>query len=676
MFQTISRLMASLRSFFPQPGAQGPARFRSRPSLEALEARQVLSTISEVHYWFASGEWYRQLLSGGKIEGLFPTAGEQGYLQYGCRLDDGNGADYLRVVYDFDLYLSPDKMVDAGDRVVWHDAMASWGSPVLGLSSFFNFPDRNDAVYQGAERHVSSYDGHTSAGMYSNLRIRNRETGQEFWAEVGYSDVTLTAAPAKPDVRLDTLAIDGDVLQIGYMVTGKLPKDDLTVRVAWSLDGAYSSDDTALANVRLKGSQLTAGSHNVSVPIGPGSGKLHLPGAGADPVTGDYYVVAQADPTNAVAEASEENNGAATRPDIRVSKVRFNDSSRSVAFDLSARDIPRDVTVRLYQSSSAKFSLASARELARQTVGANQVQGVFNLSSGPLVRDGNYLFVVADPDNRQWETNERNNVARCEPDVQLVGARFDGTIKKVAFDYQAWNLSDAVEVRLYQSDRETFDRSRSTELSRRSCGVRSTSGSFSLLTAPRPEDGKYLFVVADPDNKTGEANKQNGIARLDLPKTSAARTDLFQIRINRGVELGVGPLTAQGIEFIIEEILPDGSAGESRKLKFFAAGKGVNVKVPFSVLGTTDWLKFHTAKRMALDSFQGSGFITTLPGVSAGPLGTNTRMFLKFNGAGDQPVLFFKDNGDRTSWLYMSVSGNALGVTVFQATGGEWTISK
>src|SRR5262249_57295876 len=80
--------------------------------------------------------------------------------------------------------------------------------------------------------------------------------------------------------------------------------------------GIYLSDDTtfggdlALSTVTISAAaDLTVGTHTKSWTIGSGAGMIALPGAGAAEVNSDYYLLAVADPTDAIAETDTSSPG-------------------------------------------------------------------------------------------------------------------------------------------------------------------------------------------------------------------------------------------------------------------------------------------------------------------------------------------------------------------------------
>src|SRR5581483_7326736 len=89
-------------------------------------------------------------------------------------------------------------------------------------------------------------------------------------------------------------------LQVEYdIVGGAAPTFD--IGFYRSADAVYGSD-TFVSSITLTGTDLDPGHHSKTFTIGSGSGQVPLPGAGAADVNTDYYLLAVADPTNAVSE--------------------------------------------------------------------------------------------------------------------------------------------------------------------------------------------------------------------------------------------------------------------------------------------------------------------------------------------------------------------------------------
>src|SRR5262249_17980554 len=75
-----------------------------------------------------------------------------------------------------------------------------------------------------------------------------------------------------------------------------------------STDTRWDGGDIALSTVHITAPpDLTLRVHTKTLALGTGPGQVALPGAGAADVDADYYLLAVADPTNAVANEGSDN---------------------------------------------------------------------------------------------------------------------------------------------------------------------------------------------------------------------------------------------------------------------------------------------------------------------------------------------------------------------------------
>jgi len=117
------------------------------------------------------------------------------------------------------------------------------------------------------------------------------------------------------DVQLLAAIADGhQTLTLEYLIAGGAV-GALQVGLYASDDAAFDALDTAICTINLDApGDLVAGVHQKDFAIGAG-GDVVVPGAGADERTGDYWLLAVADPDNAIpeddADAFNEDNTAA-----------------------------------------------------------------------------------------------------------------------------------------------------------------------------------------------------------------------------------------------------------------------------------------------------------------------------------------------------------------------------
>ena len=112
------------------------------------------------------------------------------------------------------------------------------------------------------------------------------------------------------DIQVVSATADGKTtLSVTYQISGIITP--FAIGFYRSADATYDAADVALRSVNISDwSDLTPGVHTKSWTIGSATGQIPLPGAGATEVDTDYYVLAVADPTNAVPEVDASIPGA------------------------------------------------------------------------------------------------------------------------------------------------------------------------------------------------------------------------------------------------------------------------------------------------------------------------------------------------------------------------------
>jgi ligand-binding sensor domain-containing protein/Ca2+-binding RTX toxin-like protein len=122
-------------------------------------------------------------------------------------------------------------------------------------------------------------------------------------AEGGNDTATAQIHVAGPDIKLTSVAADGQTsLSVTYeIVRGPVASFDIGFYRSW--DQMYQNYDEQLATVTISdAADLTVGVHTETFTIGNGPGQVPLPGAGGTEDWGEYYLLAVADPANAVPE--------------------------------------------------------------------------------------------------------------------------------------------------------------------------------------------------------------------------------------------------------------------------------------------------------------------------------------------------------------------------------------
>lgn len=335
------------------------------------------------------------------------------------------------------------------------------------------------------------------------------------------------AVMENPDIRAEKVAIQDGKISFTYEVTGWIPKEKAYVRLVQSTDASYSESDLKLDYFHLAGSQLAPGRRTVTRPIGTGAGQVRLPGLGLTTEAIDYYLVAKVDTENKLGEANETNNEVSMRPDVKISNVRFEKpGATEVKFEIAIRDIAKPITVWLYQSNSASFHKLSATIRSKITVEPTATKGVFDLAKQNLpplsVSHGNYFYVVADPTEDLFETNEKNNVSRGVPDVDVVKIGYFGSFSQIAWGYNAWNLSESIDATLYQSDSPTFDRAASKILAQTTVSPQAITGNLVLAADVVRSKGRFLYLEMNKKRMSLESIQTNNVMRLEVPENVKA----------------------------------------------------------------------------------------------------------------------------------------------------------
>lgn len=104
-----------------------------------------------------------------------------------------------------------------------------------------------------------------------------------------------------PDIVLTSVTANGrDTLTVNYDILNANVFSPFNLRLVQSNDAVFGAGDTTLSTVTISGSaNLAVGSHSLNFTIGK---QVLLPGAGVSELSNDYFLLAVADPTNAILE--------------------------------------------------------------------------------------------------------------------------------------------------------------------------------------------------------------------------------------------------------------------------------------------------------------------------------------------------------------------------------------
>ena len=203
----------------------------------------------------------------------------------------------------------------------WLDGPNSTGASLVGDDYDFGDSYKAQGAYTGIDRTQAWYNFSIEATPTevryridgSLVRVDNNGldvTGVTFsmrgptWRpawETNFDDFSYT--PLVPDIQVDSVTADGaTTLTANYTIAGAdAPAFDLAF--FRSTDASFDGADTNLSTVSIANpADLSVGQHSKTWTIGGTPGQIPLPGAGAAEDDTDYYLLAVADPTNAVAE--------------------------------------------------------------------------------------------------------------------------------------------------------------------------------------------------------------------------------------------------------------------------------------------------------------------------------------------------------------------------------------
>ncbi len=200
------------------------------------------------------------------------------------------------------------------------------------------------------------------------------------------------------DIVMNSVTADGrKALTVQYEILNSPLSGPFTLRFLQSTDGLADGADTILSNVMIsKAADLTVGTHTVNFTIGT---QVLLPGAGKSEVLTDYFLLAVADPTNAITENDNtplnEDNTVAFVGAYAASTTIFlhgGDESDTIMLTYPATTsgmVTLELTGSLSAISSYAFNSTAAFRL--RTHGSNDTVNVVNsanLTARPMLELG------------------------------------------------------------------------------------------------------------------------------------------------------------------------------------------------------------------------------------------------------------------------------------------------
>ena len=204
--------------------------------------------------------------------------------------------------------------------------------------------------------------------------------------------------PAIPDIVMNGVTANGKTtLTVRYQIMNVPVTGPLSLRFLRSDDTLANAGDTTLSTVTISNAaDLTVGSHSLNFTIGS---QVLLPGAGAAESSSDYFILAVADPANAIAESDadplNEDNTAVFVGAYATSKtIALHGGSTADTITLTYPSLSSgNVTLALNGSISATYSYAynSTAAFRLRTHGGNDTVNVVNsanLAARPMFELG------------------------------------------------------------------------------------------------------------------------------------------------------------------------------------------------------------------------------------------------------------------------------------------------
>ncbi len=125
--------------------------------------------------------------------------------------------------------------------------------------------------------------------------------GQQSLTSAWQSTVVTITQPPAPDIVMDSVTANGKTtLTVQYQILNMAVTGPLNLQFLQSSDTRADSADTVLSTVTISNAtDLAVGSHSLTFTIGS---QVLLPGAGKSDDGSDYFILAVADPANAITE--------------------------------------------------------------------------------------------------------------------------------------------------------------------------------------------------------------------------------------------------------------------------------------------------------------------------------------------------------------------------------------
>ncbi len=314
---------------------------------------------------------------------------------------------------DISVYASVDDVLDGMDRFMFTGTVNLTGANVETAP-------------------VSGTAPNLAPGSYYAIAVVDPMNTISETNEANNTVVSVMPIPSGPDFSVAAVTVPASVVPGGMAaITTTLGSlsvpftGNVTYRL-WASTDQMVGNDTLLGNftATFAGEASLPDTENVLFP--------------AQLATGSYYVIAQVDPTNAIAEVSETNNMGVSAtailngPDFRITSPTFTPATAQVGNTITVNATLNSIGVPftgnvgygVFISPNPEFDPGDVLIYSSQVL-------VSGLSTAPIsanfalptVVPGTYtLFVVADPANTIAEANETNNATAGPGSFTVQGA--------------------------------------------------------------------------------------------------------------------------------------------------------------------------------------------------------------------------------------------------------------
>ena len=235
-------------------------------------------------------------------------------------------------------------------------------------------------------RSAPRYDNPTDANADDNYVVQVQVSdGSRIATQT--INVAVTSSTTR-DIVMNSVTANGKtILTVQYQILNVALTTPLGLRFLRSTDALAGTSDTILSNVTISNAaDLTVGAHTLNLTIGS---QVLLPGAGAAEIASDYFILAVADPNNAVIEVDknplhEDNTVALVGAYATSSTIHLHGGPLADTVTLTYPSTTSgNVTLGLAGSISATFTYAynSTAQFHVRTHGGNDSVRVVNLSN-------------------------------------------------------------------------------------------------------------------------------------------------------------------------------------------------------------------------------------------------------------------------------------------------------